>query len=123
MRCFESLETLEELRPREGCKPIPGSGDIDKAVTLDTRVFGSRYDRILKRNSRGRCPTVSIVIPLKIDRESTYLTTSQAARRLGISPDLLRWRLRVGKYQEVRRDNVGRRKFSDTDLRKMEREN
>src|SRR2546430_4690249 len=42
---------------------------------------------------------------------STY-TTGEVAKILGISPDLLRWRIKIGKYPDAPRGNGYRRLFT-----------
>src|SRR5437016_6500033 len=45
--------------------------------------------------------------------------SEQVASALGISTDLLRWRFRKGKYEEVSKDSAGRRIFSIRDIQRL----
>ena len=45
--------------------------------------------------------------------------TKEVAEVLGISADLLRWRIKSGKYPDARRDAAGRRLFSIEDVLRL----
>ena len=69
--------------------------------------------------TRG-CATVRVCIPQQplpfgLPRKRRY-TTKEVANVLGISPDLLRWRIKTGKYPDAQRGTAGRRLFTIDDV-------
>jgi DNA-binding transcriptional MerR regulator len=54
-------------------------------------------------------------LPFGLPRKRHY-NTKEVAKVLGISADLLRWRIKTGKYPDARRGNAGRRLFSVEDV-------
>jgi len=78
---------------------------------------------ILKRNRTRRCASVKICIPQQpvpfgLPRKQHY-TTKEVATVLGISPDLLRWRIKIGKYPDALRGNAGRRLFTIENIKTL----
>ena len=66
------------------------------------------------------CATVRVCIPQQplpfgLPRKRHY-TTKEVANVLGIGPDLLRWRIKAGKYPDPPRGIAGRRLFTIDDV-------
>jgi hypothetical protein len=79
--------------------------------------------RNLLSNRTGRCATIRVTIPLNavpfgLPRKETY-TTSEVAQILRISPDLLRWRINVGKYPKIAWKNKRERAFTLHDINRL----
>jgi hypothetical protein len=64
-----------------------------------------------RKTSGAQSRTVRVDIPQSHRPDNRVYTTGQAAGMLGISSELLRWRIKVGKYPDVPRGNGGRRMF------------
>jgi hypothetical protein len=70
------------------------------------------------RQSRGRKQaqtphrTVRVGVPQHDRPDKREYSTGQAASILGISPDNLRWRIKVGKYPDAPRGEGARRVFT-----------
>jgi hypothetical protein len=71
-----------------------------------------------KQDSR-QGQTVRVGIPQSARPEPSIYTTSQAAKILGISSALLRWRIKVGKYPAPPRVNGQRPLFTTEHVQKM----
>ena len=79
-----------------------------------------RVVQFLKRNRTRGCATVRVTIlqkplPFGLPRKRNY-TTNEVAKVLGIGPDLLRWRIKTGKYPDAKRGSAGRRLFTIDDV-------
>ena len=54
-------------------------------------------------------------MPFGLPRKRNY-TTKDVAKVLGIGADLLRWRIKTGKYPDAKRGSAGRRLFTIDDV-------
>jgi hypothetical protein len=88
------------------------------------RATGCATVRILKRNRTRGCGTVRVCIPQQplpfgLPRKRHY-NTKEVAKVLGITSDLLGWRIKAGKYPDPPRGNAGRRLFEIEDVIRLE---
>ena len=122
----EHIYSNAQMGPRHIRKYCVLTPDCEKIMenAVTKLGFSARgYDRILKRNRTRRCATLKICIPqhpvpFGLPRKQHY-TSKEVASVLGISSDLLRWRIKIGKYPNPQRGNAGRRLFTIDDIKTL----
>jgi hypothetical protein len=100
----------------------PATVEFEMYVRPTQNVWWKYRQKAMRRNtSHNRGGTLRIGIPQATRPDNCIYTTSQAAKILGISPDLLRWRIRVGKYTDAPRGNGDRRLFTSEHIQTIRR--
>jgi hypothetical protein len=72
-----------------------------------------------RKASQGQGQTVRVGIPQSPRPDNTIYTTGQVATMLGISADLLRWRIKIGEYPDAPRGNGDRRLFTIEHIQRL----
>jgi MerR HTH family regulatory protein len=112
VKVFRSL--IKETR-------ITGSGvEFEMYVQPTQNVWWKYRQKTQKRtssNDRVRTMRFAIFQPPRPDNR--VYTTGQVANVLGISPNLLRWRIKMGKYPDAPRGNGERRLFTNEHVERL----
>ena len=110
VREVESLEPeLDRVLFRDSEVLVGGEIPLDDAGRDDRVAAGvPEGSEGLKHKGAGVEPAIDRLLAARKD----HYTTKEVAQVLGISPDLLRWRTRVGMYPEPQRGTAGRRLFT-----------
>ena len=118
-----NIDTSGPLLPKTGQTqrspetPFKNLLHVHGRIRYQRRARSERaVGRNILRSRTSGCPSLKLRVPLKpvpfgLKRKEFYATT-EVARVVGISPDLFRWRMRVGHYSSPKWKNKRERAFT-----------
>jgi len=78
-----------------------------------------RQKTVRQPTSAKPSQTVRVRIVQSTKPDNQFYTSGEVAKMLGISPDLLRWRIKMGKYPAPPRSNGNQRLFTQEHIQKL----